>query len=197
MKHWHYLKYLIRHKWFVMLGCFKRGLYVQGIVHDWSKFLPSEWFPYAESFYGREVKYLREMRNRMVDLKPAHENYLALVQYEFDVAWLKHINRQPHHWQFWVLLEDDGGTKCLKMPEKYRLEMLADWEGAGRAITGKKGGTLEWYTKNRYKQRMHDETRAAVDADLKYQYTPEEVAHLPVIESEAQDIQKWKGPKRK
>jgi hypothetical protein len=52
-KHWQYLKYVVRHKWFVLVA----GLHVGAplwrlLIHDWSKFLPCEWRPYAAFFYG-------------------------------------------------------------------------------------------------------------------------------------------------
>jgi len=53
VKHLAYLRYVLRHKWFVLLACWRAGLYWRGIVHDWHKFLPSEWFPYVEHFHGK------------------------------------------------------------------------------------------------------------------------------------------------
>ena len=151
MKHLKYLRYLARHKWFVLVACFRRGLYWQGIIHDWSKFLLSEWLPYAQFFYG----------NRFVS-----ENAKDLRRISFDRAWLEHQHRSPHHWQHWVLRNDDGSTVALNMPRRYLLEMLCDWEGAGRAITGKIGGTPSWYAKNRHKMLLHPATRAIVEMEL-------------------------------
>ena len=37
----------------------------------------------------------------------------------FDSAWLLHQKRNAHHWQYWVLLEDEGNTKALEMDDKY------------------------------------------------------------------------------
>ena len=47
MKHLKYLCYVLRHKWYVFIECCKLGIPVRGLVHDLSKFRPSEWFPYA------------------------------------------------------------------------------------------------------------------------------------------------------
>jgi hypothetical protein len=149
MKHLKYLRYVIVHKWFVMLACFRHGLYWQGIVHDWSKFLPDEWFPYVNTFYG-PWKYSE---------RPSH------VVAAFDRAWLKHQHRNPHHWQHWILREDSGAIKVLDMPRRYRLEMLCDWEGAGRAITGKKD-VLSWYLKNRDRIQLSPLTQKRVDYSL-------------------------------
>ncbi len=163
MKHIKYLKYLIRHKWFVALACFRYGLYWRGIKHDWSKLLPSEWFPYVESFYGR--KWTNEERHQCFNvtghLLPTKESVMA----DFDKAWLMHQHRNSHHWQHHVLRNDNGSTVCLKMPHRDAVEMLCDWEGAGRAINGKID-TLSWYTKNRDRILLDPTTREFVDAEL-------------------------------
>lgn len=168
-KHLKYLSYVIRHKWFVMQACFKRGLYWQGIVHDWSKFMPDEFFPYVEAFNGEYgYKFEESTHSHHSDIQ-RHERTMAA----FDRAWLKHQHRNPHHWQHWVLRNDNGTTVPLEMPIKYAKEMICDWEGAGRAINGK-ADTLVWYTKNRDKIILHVDTRFWVDYHLGYISTDEE-----------------------
>ena len=145
-KHWQYLKYVIRHKRFVYQEGRKLGLgRWQLIKHDWSKFLPSEWFPYARFFYGGART--------------------ALAMWEFKAAWLKHQHRNPHHWQHWVLREDSGEVKVLDMPDKYRREMLADWRGAGRAIHGK-DETASWYEKTKSGRMLYPDTLVWVEREL-------------------------------
>lgn len=146
-KHFKYLKYVLRHKWHVALACFRRGLILRGILHDLSKFLPSEWFPYAEFFYG-------EGQHTPEDA--------ALVDARFDRAWLLHQHRNPHHWQYWVLRNDSGTTVPIPMPHDCILEMLADWEGAGIAITGRRE-YVQWYHKNKGAMVLHPQTRAMVE----------------------------------
>lgn len=167
LKHWRYLKYVVRHKWYVMLACFRRGLIWRGLKHDWSKFLPSEWFPYAESFYSTIP---REKRDELREqCWKATGNYpwttLATVKSEFDAAWLHHQHFNDHHWQHWVLREDSGKTKLLEMPWVCVQEMLADWEGAGRAIHGT-NDTSAWYHKNRDNIQLHPKTRVIVEHAL-------------------------------
>lgn len=53
IKYLKYLRYLLRHKWYVGIECFKRGLYWRGIIHDMSKFRPAEFIPYTNFFYGK------------------------------------------------------------------------------------------------------------------------------------------------
>lgn len=141
--HTGYLKYLLRHKAFVFVAGLRIGASPwRTLLHDLSKFAVAEWTPYAKYFYGGYG------RNQPPD-----------VQRAFDFAWLHHQKKNPHHWQYWVLREDDGATKLLPMPEKYLLEMVADWMGAGRAITGA-WNPNPWYEKNAEKILLAPETRA-------------------------------------
>lgn len=158
MKHLRYLRYVLHHKWYVMLACFRRGLYWQGIIHDWSKFLPDEWFPYAEFFYGVTYSDAERDRAKRIGIYLPHPDEARTA---FNFAWLKHQHRNPHHWQHWILREDSGKEYLMEMPKKYRLEMLCDWEGAGIAITGKREYD-QWYLKNADKIRLHPATKAQV-----------------------------------
>lgn len=160
MRHFKYLKYIIRHKWYVTLACFTRGLIWQGIKHDWSKFLPCEWIPYANFFYG--PKYTEDDRRRCLAVCGTMLDTEELKREKFNRAWLHHQHFNPHHWQYWILRNDDGTTVAMSMPEKYIQEMLADWEGAGMAITGKRE-YKEWYLKNREKMLLNEATRNRVE----------------------------------
>jgi hypothetical protein len=157
--HLQYARYVARHKWFVYQEARKLGIPFLGALHDLSKLRPSEWGPYVDYFYGDfpEAVY-GDMRNLGLRTK-------SDVSRAFDEAWLKHQHANKHHWQHWVLREDDGGTKVLPMPHRYRREMLADWRGAGRAITGK-DNTAEWYAKNRAQMQLHPDTREWVERML-------------------------------
>lgn len=48
------------------------------------------------------------------------------------------------------------------MPDVYILEMVADWAGAGRAITGK-WSIVEWYEKNKNNIQLEVSTRRRVE----------------------------------
>ena len=139
--HAQYASYVARHKWFVFVA----GLRVRAplwrlLIHDWSKLTPAEWGPYVRTFYAKERA------------RPG----------EFDAAWLHHQHRNPHHWQHWLLQEDDGDLKTLRMPDGLVREMVADWMGAGRAITGC-WDVASWYAKNAHKIKLHPEVRAMVE----------------------------------
>jgi hypothetical protein len=167
VKHLRYLSYVLRHKWHVMRECFKHGLYWRGITHDLSKFRPSEWIPYVENFYGKPKKAYSEFP---AGLKYQFDCWKLSKEYwdgRFDMAWLEHIHRNPHHWQHYILREDEGATKILPMPYDVAVEMVCDWRGASRAITGS-DNTLDWYTKNRDKMRLDFDTRLLVERLIGY-----------------------------
>jgi hypothetical protein len=144
-RHWKYLKYVVRHKWFVLIACIKLKASLRlALLHDISKFRPSEWFDYAHTFYTSA----------------------GVSQYNespgFKTAWLRHQHRNPHHWQYWLLHQDDGQDIPIEMPRRYAVEMLADWMGAGRAITGH-WDYRDWYNKNKTKIVLHPNSRELVE----------------------------------
>lgn len=51
------------------------------------------------------------------------------------------------------------------MPRRYVSEMVADWMGAGRALG--KPDTQAWYTANRDRMILHQDTRRDVEMLLK------------------------------
>lgn len=149
-RHIAYLRYLIKHKWFVLQACREMEVPLwRGIIHDFSKFYPSEWLPYARNFFNRDGG------------RRSYKDRTGVDQDLFTRAWNMHQKRNKHHWQYWVLTKDDGGFESLPMPDVYVREMVADWIGAGLAITGKRDVT-EWYMKNKDKMLLHDSTRLSV-----------------------------------
>ena len=57
-KFFKYLSYIIRHKYYVLVAGLKvRAPLFRLIIHDWSKFLPYEFAPYMNYFYGKYVDY--------------------------------------------------------------------------------------------------------------------------------------------
>lgn len=159
--HLAYLNYVVRHKWFVFLACRKLGVpFWRSLKHDWHKFLASEWAPYVAYFYGPTVK--------LKDSEPDDYRYFsarAPVDLAFDRAWNMHQKRADHHWQYWVLIMDSGEIRPIQMSQIAACEMVADWFGAGRAITGKWSAKL-WYFKNMSNITLHPRTREFVETLL-------------------------------
>jgi hypothetical protein len=119
-RHLAYLQYVLRHKWYVLNSGWSLGIPLLALLHDNSKFLPSEWFPYARHFYNPDgSKRTRLQKDGFYTDDPGDA--------AFDRAWLTHIRRNKHHPQYWVtviwtpcgdsgrhyLLKDSGRAKCL------------------------------------------------------------------------------------
>lgn len=147
-------------------------------AHDESKFDTAEYDPYDQYFYGGNRSYA--------------------VKVAFDYAWLHHIHNNPHHWQYWVLLEDDPETgvpfKALQIPLPYIFEMVADWW----TFSWKNNNLFEifnWYADHRYKQYIHPESRKMLEDILKKIWNvlimQEAVLGHDVSEIEAQYMRVW------
>jgi hypothetical protein len=151
--HFGYVRYLVRHKWFVLLSCIRLGIVWRGLIHDWTKFLPLEWLAYADHFHGRKLGVQRDPTGYY---KPTDTGDPA-----FDLAWLHHAHSNRHHWQWWCQPDDSGGIRVHDMSETYVREMVADWRGAARAQ-----GTpsvIGWYEANKGKMLLSPATRRRVE----------------------------------
>lgn len=108
-----------KHKFYVMIFCFKCGLYKQGLLHDLSKYSPIEFLSGVKYFNGKRSP---------IDIEKSEKGYSA--------AWQHHKGRNPHHWEYWI---DNIGSNAklgnppdaINMPLDYVLEMICDWLGAG------------------------------------------------------------------
>ena len=161
MKYYYYLEYVLKHKWFVFVECRKAGIFWRGLLHDLSKFRPSEFIPYARYFYGKYPDY--EAYEGTTVKRPRF--FKEDIQRRFDRAWLKHIHRNPHHWQYWILQEDDGPQKLIPIPPKILIEMVCDWHGAGKAITGE-DNIEDWYQQNKDKIMLNRINRKFVEKKI-------------------------------
>lgn len=114
--------------------------------HDESKFTSHEYDPYDEYFYGERTKEVKS---------------------NFNYAWLHHIHNNKHHWQYWVLINDDPeeGTIALDIPYKYVLEMIADWW----SFSWKSGDLykiFDWYDSHKDYMILSKNTRETVEEIL-------------------------------
>ncbi|HWR41016.1 MAG TPA: DUF5662 family protein [Patescibacteria group bacterium] len=149
-----YLWYVLRHKWYVFCEAWRLGIPWQGLWHDWDKLSWRQWGPRADILQQGSGQLLGEDGFFDQDKIPA----------ELDLAWLRHWHDSPHHWQWWVMLLDDGQFKVLPMTDDYRREMLADWLAVSR--TPERLDILPWYEKNRDRMLLHPETRDWVERQL-------------------------------
>lgn len=168
--YWLYFKYVVRHKWFVFWACMdlKVPLLI-ALFHDWDKFLPDEFLPYAHFFYNPDGT-KKQVRDKSGYYKPENTGDSA-----FDMAWLSHARRNKHHWQWWVLTTSTE-EKVFEIPEVYLREMVADWRGAGQAQGTP--DTLFWYVTNREKMKLGPKTRAWIENELGYDKLPQSTEYI-------------------
>ena len=112
--------------------------------HDASKTDPEEYDAYDAYFYGNNRSY-------------------SVVQ-NFKKAWLRHIHNNPHHWQHWILINDERkeGMVVIDMPYIYVVEMICDWW----SFSWKKGDLNEifgWYEDRKDYMKLSANTRISVE----------------------------------
>lgn len=118
-----------------------------GLNHDQSKTEQDEYDAYDAYFYGGNRSF-------------------SVVQ-EYRKAWLLHIHRNAHHWQYWILINDDPeeGEILMDIPYNYILEMICDWW----AFSWAKGNLKEifaWYDEHKNYIKLHPNTRDTVESIL-------------------------------
>lgn len=87
-----------------------------------------------------------------------------------DYAWLHHQNTNPHHWQYYVLIRDNSKTTLLDMPFEYICEMLCDWHSFSKKDPT--STATNWYSKNKDRIMLSDNTRQVVEKLLTYMTKP-------------------------
>lgn len=117
--------------------------------HDASKTKVDEYDAYDSYFYGLE------------------ENKSQQTIDEFNKAWLLHIHRNPHHYQHWILINDDPneGEIVLDMPYHYILEMICDW-WAFSWYKGNLNEIFSWYEERKEYMKLSEYTRNTVESIL-------------------------------
>jgi hypothetical protein len=165
-----FLAVTVKHKFHVYQAGRRLGVgRWQLLRHDLSKFRPSEFVPYGKFFYSLPGA---TWQKAQVDKTKT----LGMCG-----AWLRHIRRNPHHWQYWCLINGASvvatrGTtvetqpiEALPMPRRYVREMLADWLGAGRAYDGaypESIATWKWWQQNKWQLVLHPETKKLLAAAI-------------------------------
>ena len=150
MKWWSHLKTINHHKWLVMKFCFRLGLFKQGLLHDLSKYSPTEFLVGAKYYQGTRSPNTAEREEK-----------------GYTSAWLHHKGRNKHHLEYWIDydLKKDGMTG-MKMPVKYVVEMFCDRVAASKNYNrGTYNDTfpLAYYEKGKSKYLLHPETAALLE----------------------------------
>ena len=131
---------IIRHKWYVFVFCTKIGMPIRGLMHDMSKFSPTE---FLES-----IKYYKGTYSPITECKRKNG---------YSKAWLHHKGRNKHHPEYWF--DRDAIVQTPMIPYKYVAEMICDKLSANKVYTGKKWtnrSELEYWQKERLNTKINE-----------------------------------------
>lgn len=109
---------ITRHKWEVFKLTVRLGIPLRGLLHDLSKYSPTE--------FWESVKHYDGSRSPINVCKEQHG---------YSKAWLHHKGRNKHHPEYWY--DKNAPIPMPMMPYKYICEMICDQVAAGRVYQGK------------------------------------------------------------
>ena len=146
-----HLRTITAHKRLVRQYCFRLGLYRQGLLHDLSKYGPTEFRVGARYFCGHRSP-----------------NELERLETGVSSAWLHHKGRNKHHLEYWLdyapaLNYRIGG---MEMPVRYVVEMFCDRIAACQTYQGERysdASTWEYYKKSLDHYIIHPKTQALLE----------------------------------
>ncbi len=139
-----------RHK--VIANCFRAGIPLRGLLHDLSKYSPTEFIPGAKHYLGNRSPNEGERED-----------------YGYSKAWMHHKGRNRHHFEYWT--DYDPKTKKMsgvKMPRKYLIEMFCDRVAASKIYNKDKytdSKPLEYFLRGRDNRGalIHPETSDEIE----------------------------------
>ena len=135
-----HIKTVMTHKFYVFIFACKAGIPFRGLVHDMSKFSPSEFFESVKYYQGN---------GSLISAAKKENGY--------SKAWLHHKGRNKHHWQYWY--DSQTYDKTPIIPYKYTVEMICDTLAAGKTYKGNnwtKEYQLSYWNKERKTVKMND-----------------------------------------
>lgn len=139
-----------RHRHRVIVHCFKAGIPMRGLLHDLSKYSPTEFIPGVRFYKGTRSP-----------------NEAERELYGYSAAWLHHKGRNRHHFEYW----NDYNPKTkrvepIKMPLRFVKEMFCDRVAASKIYQGKaytESHPLEYFIRGKTNRFIHPETSALIE----------------------------------
>lgn len=149
---------ITRHHNLVCSYCLRAGLVRQGLLHDLSKYSPTEFFVGAKFFQGT-----RSPNN-------AEREAIGV-----STAWLHHKGRNKHHFEYWVDYSVDRNNPHVlcgaRMPRRYVAEMIFDRVSASRVYMGDAytdEAPLQYFLRSRDRcWFIHDDTKRDMEMLLR------------------------------
>ena len=131
-----------RHRYKVFKLCVKAGIPFRGLVHDLSKYTPTEFIESAKYYNG--------------GYSPISA---CKKENGYSKAWLHHKGRNKHHHEYWY--DYAAPDKAAIIPYKYTVEMICDTLAAGMTYQKDKWTNdyqLKYYLKDRENRYINPKT---------------------------------------
>ncbi len=144
-----HLRTVLHHRHLVMAYCFKVGLYRQGLMHDMSKFSPTEFINGVKYFQGTRSPNNAEREDK-----------------GYSESWMHHKGRNRHHFEYWTDVSPKTRSyEYVNVPDKYIAEMIMDRIAACKTYQGKEytdASPLNYLTMVKDTRYSHPETAGKI-----------------------------------
>ena len=148
---WKHFVTITKHRLLVLEGCFRVGLYRQGLTHDLSKYSPREFWNGAKYYQGNRSPNAAEREDK-----------------GYSEAWIHHKGRNPHHYEYWTDMNRESHRyEPIPMPRRFLVEMVMDRRAACKTYEGASytsASPLNYLNKSWEKNLMHPQT----ERELRY-----------------------------
>ena len=145
MKFFSHLNTVCRHRHCVIKHCFKAGILWRGLLHDLSKFSPSEFLLGVHYYLGTRSPNEAEREEK-----------------GYSTAWMHHKGRNKHHFEYWTdYRPETKRIEPVKMPLIYVVEMFCDRVAASKIYQGKNytdSHPIEYFLRGKPNRVIHPET---------------------------------------
>ncbi len=145
-----HFKTITKHRHKVIANCFRAGIPWRGLMHDLSKYYPTEFLAGAKYYQGTRSP-----------------NEGEREAYGYSKAWLHHKGRNRHHFEYWT--DYDWKTRRLtpiEMPLVFVIEMFCDRVAASKIYNGKNytdSHPLEYFLKAKKVRIIHPKTSENIE----------------------------------
>ena len=145
MKFFKHLRVVMKHKFLVFGNACKMGIPWIGLIHDTSKFTPTEFLLSAKFYMGDDSPTIKERE----------------FNDGFSYICVHHTGRNKHHWQYWI---DYNGKNMVinRIPYKHSVEYVCDIIAASRVYHPKDFKVqvvYDYFTNHMQRYVMHPATK--------------------------------------
>ncbi len=148
-----HLNTVMKHRRKVIYHCFKVGILCRGLLHDLSKYSPTEFLEGVRHFSGTRSP-----------------NEGERAEKGYSEAWMHHKGRNRHHFEYWT--DYNPETKLVspvKMPVVFVKEMFCDRVAASKVYQGENyqnSHPLSYFEGGRARRIIHNETSDLLESWL-------------------------------